>query len=54
MENHDKLVEFDKYCPTCKYKDVDESVPKETKCDECLETPARLNSHKPLNYKEKK
>lgn len=45
-----KEVYFDKYCRTCEYektKDVDDP------CNECLDNPYHLYSHKPVNYKEK-
>ena len=50
MENEYKIVDFKKYCETCKHKDV-----KEVKdpCNECLDTPENLHSHKPINYEEK-
>ena len=42
-----KEVYFDKYCDKCKHKKL-----KETKdpCNECLDTPANLYSHKPLRF----
>lgn len=46
-----KEVDFLKYCPECKYKNVDES---EDPCDECLEYPTNAYSRKPVNFKEKK
>ena len=45
-----KIVEFDKYCKTCKHKKLSEA---ESPCDECLEEPARQYSHKPAKYEEK-
>ena len=48
MENTFKIVEFDKWCKTCKYKDY----PEEAKpCCDCLEEPAVANSSKPMYYK---
>lgn len=47
MEYIDKIVEFDKYCSTCKYKDLKEN---ESPCSECLEEPTREHSHKPCKY----
>lgn len=49
MDN-EKIVEFDKWCSTCKHKDKKEH---ESPCDECLSVPARMNSHKPERYVEK-
>lgn len=45
-----KEVRFDVYCKTCEHKDDPET---EDPCSECLETGARENSHKPINYIEK-
>ena len=50
MDERYKEVYFDKYCKTCKHKDVPE---KDDPCAECLENPINLYSHKPVNYKEK-
>ncbi len=47
MEDRELFVEFDKYCKTCRYKKLDENEPP---CDECLEHPVNLNSHKPFCY----
>jgi hypothetical protein len=49
MEDIMHFVEFDKYCKTCKHKNSDSQ---EDPCDECLGSPARENSRKPINYKE--
>lgn len=52
MPNYDyKEVYFDQYCKTCKHKDV-----KDTKdpCNECLDEPVNLHSHKPVKYEEAK
>lgn len=45
-----KEVYFDKYCKTCKHKDLKEE---EFPCDICLEEPTNLNSHKPVKWEEK-
>lgn len=50
MESY-KLVYFDQYCETCRHRMVEETDPP---CNECLENPANLNSHKPVKYEEKK
>ena len=50
MEGDFKEVNFEKYCKTCKYFKIEEF---EDPCDECLENPVNLYSHKPVNYKEK-
>lgn len=48
MEERYKIVEFDRYCGTCKHRDDKDSEV----CDECLYEPARVDSHKPINYEE--
>lgn len=44
-----KEVDFYKYCKTCKHwNKLDYEYP----CDECLDNPTNMNSHKPVNYQE--
>ena len=50
MEDVYKEVYFGEYCKKCKYLEKKEN---EEPCDECLENPVNLYSHKPVNYKEK-
>lgn len=50
MENF-KEVYFDMYCKSCKYQEKEED---QSPCYECLEVPARENSHKPIKYEERK
>lgn len=45
-----KIVDFEKYCKTCKNKDLKET---EEHCSSCLEEPVNQNSHKPVKYEEK-
>lgn len=49
--NELKPVDFDIYCPKCAYYDKTES---EDPCWYCLADPVNLNSHKPIEFKEKK
>ena len=49
MDYNEKIIDFDKFCKTCKHRDV---IEYEDPCNECLDCPARLNSQRPLNYKE--
>ena len=49
MEIDNLLVDF-KYCEICKHKDVKET---EDPCNECLESPMNLYSHKPVKWEEK-
>ena len=50
-ENQYKFVDFEKYCKTCKHKNVKEV---EDPCNECLDQGANLNSEKPIKYEEVK
>ena len=45
-----KEVYFNEYCKTCKYEKTKEC---EDPCDECLQYPMNVYSHKPINWKEK-
>lgn len=51
MVGDKKEVYFDKYCQRCEFKDVSESDPNGA-CWDCLESPANVDSHKPLYFKE--
>lgn len=46
MDENMKEVYFT-YCNTCKHKDADQA---DDICHECLNTPARQYSHKPINW----
>jgi hypothetical protein len=51
-DRFEKLVDFNKYCPLCKYRDYAEV---QDPCNDCLNEPARSDgSRKPVNFKEKK
>lgn len=50
MVNEFKEVDFKTYCKTCKNKDVKET---EDPCYDCLDIPARPDSHKPEKYEKK-
>lgn len=50
-EEEYKIVKFDQYCKTCKHwKENDEGH--EYPCNECLENPTNLYSHRPVNWEE--
>lgn len=49
MENHEKIVEFEKYCPKCKNYELAES---EDPCFDCLAEPVNVDSHKPVRFEE--
>ena len=46
-----KEVRFDLYCKKCKHCDKKED---KEPCDECLNNPVNLYSHKPINFEEEK
>jgi predicted adenine nucleotide alpha hydrolase (AANH) superfamily ATPase len=55
MESKEKEVYYDQYCGTCVYADqVDKDGLPVEKCEECLSTPTNIDSHRPINYKEKR
>ena len=50
MEESYKEVYFDQYCKNCKHEKLKEI---DDPCDECLNNPVNLYSHKPVMYEEK-
>lgn len=50
MEIVDKEVYFDHYCPLCKHEDLPET---EDPCDDCLNYPSNVYSHKPIYFEPK-
>ena len=50
MQFHDKEVYFDKYCDICKYSDKQET---NEHCEECLNNPTNIDSHKPVMFENK-
>lgn len=51
MELIDKIVDFNKYCKTCEFKDADE-FKDECPCNECLDNPTNVHTTRPVYYKE--
>lgn len=52
IENEDgyKVVDYNRWCKTCKYeKKKEEEVP----CDECLETPLNFETTQPVKWEKK-
>ena len=47
----EKEVYFSEYCPRCKHEDVEESDPYQP-CNDCLNEPFGMNSHKPAKFEE--
>lgn len=50
LDCENKEVYFGEYCKKCEHFKVEDS---EEPCNECLENPFNLYSHKPVNFKEK-
>jgi hypothetical protein len=50
MKNTAKEVYFDKYCKTCKNRNIKDY---EEPCNTCLDNPSNTDSHRPLNYERK-
>lgn len=50
MEERYKEVYFDQYCKKCKYYEEPDA---EDPCNECLDNPINVHSHKPVNYEKK-
>ena len=50
VDNDYKEVYFERFCPTCKHRDVKGY---EEPCNECLENPVNLYSIKPIMWEEK-
>lgn len=51
MDDGCKEVYFGEYCKTCKHFDKNDN---QEPCDQCLEEPMNLHSHKPIKWEEKK
>lgn len=49
MEDLYKEVYFGQYCNTCKHKNLKET---DDPCDECLNEPTNVNSHKPTRWED--
>lgn len=50
MENKQKIVDFHKWCKSCKHEKKPEY---EDPCNECLDYPVNEDSTKPVNWEEK-
>jgi len=45
-------VDFHKYCETCEHKN-DSEFDTESPCYECMDEPVKIDSRKPVYYKER-
>ena len=51
MNDYDFEVRFDQYCKKCKHwKENDKGL--DEPCNECLDNPTNVNSHKPIKFEE--
>lgn len=50
MEEHEKMVFFDKYCTKCKYETTEET---DDPCNECLSSYTNFETRKPVKFEEK-
>lgn len=50
MDYPNKEVYFNQYCKLCKHEKVSDT---EEPCNECLDNPINLYSHKPVKFEEK-
>ena len=50
IESREKIVDYLQYCPKCEFLN---SPDDEDPCDECLRECVNIDSHKPVNFKEK-
>ena len=48
--NQEKIVDFDRYCDHCKYRDLPET---EDPCFDCLREPVNTFTHRPTEFKER-
>lgn len=51
MEEVEMIVDFEKWCPACKYAKCREEV---MPCFACLDEPANMNTSKPVRFEPKK
>ena len=49
MNDEFKEVYFHEYCETCKHRETKNT---EEPCNECLDNPTNLYSHKPVKWEE--
>ena len=53
MQSDDEVYKegyFHEYCKNCRHKEVEQH---EEPCNECLDNPVNLYSHKPVKFEEK-
>lgn len=50
MDENEMIVDFEKWCPNCKYEKLKETV---MPCFACLDEPVNMNSTKPVRFEAK-
>lgn len=51
MEGHEKEVYFGEYCSKCRHeKEPEDRDP----CNDCLNNPSNIDSHKPIRFEARK
>ena len=50
MDENEMIVDFEKWCPKCKYAKLKETV---MPCFACLDEPVNMNSTKPVRFEAK-
>ena len=50
MDENEMIVDFEKWCPKCKYEKLKETV---MPCFACLDEPVNMNTTKPIRFEAK-
>lgn len=48
MKSNRHIVDYNKYCATCKFKEASEWDYEGSPCQDCLDQPYNYDSHKPI------
>lgn len=48
----EKIVNYDEYCETCMFYPCDPGND-DNPCNDCLNNPVNIDSHKPIHYKDR-
>lgn len=48
MKSNRHIVDYNKYCATCKFKEASEWDYEGSPCPDCLDQPYNYDSHKPI------
>lgn len=50
MDENEMIVEYEKWCPKCKYEKLKETI---MPCFACLDEPVNINTTKPIRFEAK-